>query len=83
VLDAAHRRAVATLERASARRSQVLAEQDRLVAVAQGEVDATVATMVAEIGPDLTALLVGVNSSKVRRVARAGHPSHAQPGYRV
>jgi hypothetical protein len=44
-LDACHARALAKLNRASARRAELIAEQDRVVAVAQKDVDRTVGAM--------------------------------------
>jgi hypothetical protein len=49
----------------------VLAEHDSLVAVAQGEVERTVAAMALEIGADLTATLVGLDAAQVRHLAKA------------
>lgn len=72
-LDAAHTRAVARLDRVRARRATALAEEDRLVADAQGEVDRTVADMVRAVGLELTAGVLGLQSSEVRRMAKGTH----------
>jgi hypothetical protein len=75
VLDAAYTRAIARLSRSSARRAEVMVEQDRLVEIAKGEVERTVATMAAEIGSDLTATLLGLDASAVRRLAKGRKPA--------
>jgi hypothetical protein len=72
-LDAAHTQAVAKLDRVRARRAAALAEEDHLVADAQGEVDRTVADMVRAVGLELTAGVLGLRSSEVRRMAKAAH----------
>lgn len=72
VLDAAHARAVIKLDRACARRAEVVTEHDRLVAIAQGEVEQTIAAMAAEIGSELTATLLGLDVTEVRRFAKTG-----------
>jgi hypothetical protein len=84
-LDATHRHAVARLERATARRAAVVAEQDRLVEAAQKAVDQTVAAMATEVGADLTSALVGVEASAIRRLVRRASrdprsPARSTPG---
>lgn len=69
-LDATHRHAIARLDRATARRAAVVAEQDRLVEAAQKVVDETVAAMAAEAEADLTSALVRVEASAIRRLVR-------------
>ncbi len=73
-LDAAHRRALAKLDRAKTRRSEVAAHQDTLVGGAQAGVDRTVVAMATEIGIDLTSSLLGLNSTDVRHLVRAARP---------
>jgi hypothetical protein len=70
-LDGAYTRAVTNFDRTSARRAEMLAEHDSLVAIAQGEVERTVAAMSAEIGADLTATLLGLDAGHVRHLAKA------------
>ena len=62
MLDTACTRARTKLEQASARRAAVIAEQDRLLALAQGEVDEATVAMAAAIGAETTAHLLGVAS---------------------
>jgi hypothetical protein len=70
-LDGAYTRAVANFDRTCARRAVVLAEHDSLVALAQGEVERTVAAMAGEIGSELTATLLGLDAAHVRNLAKA------------
>jgi len=42
-----------------------------VVALAQGEVERTVAAMAAEIGADLTATLLGLDAAHVRHLMKA------------
>ena len=70
-LDGAYTRAVTNFDRISARRTEVLAEHDNLVALAQGEVERTVVAMAAEVGADLTATLLGLDAAHVRHLAKA------------
>jgi hypothetical protein len=70
-LDAAHRREIAKLDRATARRREVLSKHDTLVASAQADVDQTVVAMATEIGIDLTSSLLGLNSTDVRHLVRS------------
>jgi len=70
-LDGAYTRAVTNFDRTNARRAEVLAEHDGLVAIAQAEVERTVAAMAAEIGADLTATLFGLDAGHVRHLAKA------------
>lgn len=69
-LDGAHRRAAAKLDRAAARRNEVIAEQDGIVAEARVEVERAVGAMAAEVGVALTATLLGLEASHVRRLAK-------------
>jgi hypothetical protein len=70
-LAGAYTRAVTNLDRTSARRVEVLAEHDSLVATAQDEVERTVATMAVAIGADLTATLLGLDAAHVRHLVKA------------
>ena len=70
-----HARAVAKLNRASARRAELIAEQDRLVAVAQKDVDRTVGAMADALGTQLTANVLGLDPADVRRVVKSGKPT--------
>lgn len=74
-LDAAHAKAVTVLERAVERRKAAVAAHDRRVAAAQAGVDQTVAAMADQVSVELTAQLLGMDVTAVRRCAR----SHAQP----
>jgi hypothetical protein len=70
--DAGYARAVAKLNRASARRAEVLADQDRLVAFAQEEVDRSVGAMADAVGVQLTASVLGLDLANVRRLVKSG-----------
>ena len=74
VLDAAHARAAASLERATAHRAEVVAEQDRQVVAAQAAVDRAVAEMANSISAELTARLLGLSVNEVRRLAKRHAP---------
>jgi hypothetical protein len=76
-LDSAHRRAAAKLDRATARRTAVLAEQDRLVQGAQNEVDRAIAAMALETGPELAATVLGLEVAHVRRLGKKGRQRQA------
>jgi hypothetical protein len=71
-LDADYARAVAKLNRASARRAEVLREQGRLVAIAQEDVDRTVVAMADAVGAQMTANLLGLDPANVRRLVKSG-----------
>jgi len=75
VLDAAHARAASALERAVARRAEVVSEQDRQVAAAQAGVDRAVAEMAQRVSVELTAQLLGLSVNEVRRLAKAHAPA--------
>ena len=74
-LDAAHRRAVARLEQALARRGQALTEADLQVAAAQAGVEAAIADMARQVSADLTAAVLGLDVTEVRRLAKSCPPS--------
>jgi hypothetical protein len=69
-LDATYNRAVATLEKTIRHRNDVLAQQDRVVANAESDVRRAVAEMVTEFGTELTATVLGLETTEVRRLAR-------------
>jgi hypothetical protein len=73
-LDADYARAVAKLNRASARRAEVLAEQDRLVALAHEDADRTVVVMADAVGAQLTANVLGLDPADVRRLVKSRKP---------
>jgi len=73
-LDAGYARAVARLHRVSARRAEVLADQDRLVALAQEDVERTVAVMADAVGAQLTANVLGLDEADVRRIVKSQKP---------
>ena len=79
-LDAAHAHAVGRLAQAVGRRSEVLAEQDRLVATAQEALEQAVADMANHVSAELAAQLFDLELAEVRRLAKA-RPS--LPGSRV
>jgi hypothetical protein len=72
-LDAAHAHAAGRLDQALARRAEVLAEQDRLVALARAAVGQAVADMANQVSAELAAQLLGLGLAEVRRLAKA-HP---------
>ncbi len=74
-LDAAHLRATTRLDQARARRAEVLAEADLTVAAAQEGVEAAVAEMANGVGVELTAQMLGVEATEVRRIAKATSPA--------
>ena len=74
VLDAAHARRAAALERAITHRAEVVAEQDRHVATAQAAVDRAVAEMANNISAELTGRLLGLCVNDVRRLAKRHAP---------
>jgi hypothetical protein len=83
-LDAAHRRAVARLSQVSARRAELIAEQDRRVAAAQAEVDQAVVAMASGVSVELTAYLLDLDVADVRRLVKgrsaASSPRHNSNG---
>jgi len=67
----AHSAALARLEAVTARRAEVLASQDGLVAAAKAEVTAVVVTAAKVMGADLAATLLDVSKAEVRRATKA------------
>lgn len=74
-LDAAYRRAQGRLADQRHKRADLIAARDQLVTQAQHAVEQTVATMAAEIGPELTAHLTGCDARDVRRLLKRTTPS--------
>jgi len=69
-----HDRAASRLEQAMSRRAEILAAQDEAVAAAREVVQQTVISMAHALGPDLTAGLLELDVTDVRRLSRsAGH----------
>jgi hypothetical protein len=69
-LAGAHAKAQNKLEAEQAIRAQLLAEHDRRVEEAGIEVRRAIAAMALEIGPELTASVLGLDPRVVRRLAR-------------
>ena len=67
----AHGAALARLEAVTARRAEVLAAQDLLVADANAEVAAAVVTAAQLMGADVAATLLDVSRAEVRRLTKA------------
>ena len=79
-LDAAHTRASTRLDQARALRVEVLAEADVADAAAQEGVEAAVAQMAAGVGVELTSQMLGVETTEVRRIAKAAQASPGASG---
>jgi len=77
-LDGAHRRAVARLDQVLARRAEVIAQQDRVVAAAKEEVDKAVAAMAGELSVELTAQLLDLDVAEVRRLVKTRTAARAR-----
>ena len=71
-LASAHAKAQARLDTALARRVELIAEQDRLVAEAEASLHRAVADIAATFGAAAAADLVGMAAAEVRRLAKAG-----------
>ena len=88
-LDAAHAHATRRLAQAVGRRAEVPADQDRLVAAAQGALERAVADMANQVSAELAAQLCGFELAEVRRLAKAypsspgSPPSPVRPGTRA
>jgi hypothetical protein len=67
-----HAKALNKLEAEQAIRAQILAERDHRVEEAGIEVRRAIATMALEVGPELTASVLGLDPRVVRRLARNG-----------
>ncbi|MGH9072882.1 MAG: hypothetical protein ACRDZQ_01995 [Acidimicrobiales bacterium] len=71
-LAAAHARAQARWQAAIAKRTVVVAHQDRLVAEAEEALHGAVADLATTFGPEVAANVVGMEPGEVRRLGRAG-----------
>ena len=71
-LVSAHARAQARLEAAHAKRAEILAEHDRVVAEAEAALRQAVVDIAAAFGTETAADLVGMAPGDVRRLIRAG-----------
>ncbi len=76
-LNAAHTRAHDRLQATVAKRKEVLAQQDQLVAAAEAAVHDAVAAMAAGVGQEMAAALLGSNVGEVRRLAKLTAERHA------
>jgi hypothetical protein len=79
-LDAARVRAVDRLDRAVARRTEVVAEADRQVAAARSGLEAAIVEMARQVGVDLAATLAGVEAAEVRRLSKTSPSATASKG---
>lgn len=82
-LDSVHSRAVTKLGRAISRRSEVLAEQDGLVASAEAEVGKAVSAMALAIGVELTVTLLELEPAEVRRMAKLASSDDSEDRWRT
>jgi hypothetical protein len=78
-LAAAHSKALDKLETALARRAEALAEHDRRIAEAGTDVRQAIASMAVEVGPELTAHVLGLDPIVVRRLARNSSADSSPP----
>lgn len=78
-LDADHSRAQDRLAAARRKRADVVGQQDRLVTAAEHEVNTAVAAMAAEVGLDVTAALLNIHPSDVRRLVKTRPQPTATP----
>jgi hypothetical protein len=69
-LASVHAKALKKLEAEQAIRAQLLTERDRRVEEAGIEVHRAIATMALEVGPELTASVLGLDPRVARRLAR-------------
>jgi hypothetical protein len=79
-LDADHSRAQDRLEVVRRKRAEVIAEQDRLVTAAEQQVNAAIAAMAEEVGPEVTAALLDIDPADVRRTVRVRRQPAATAG---
>jgi MinD superfamily P-loop ATPase len=70
-LAAAHEKASTRLTNAEAKRSEVIAVQDRLVAETAKGVDRAVVDMANGVGPELTSGVLGIDVVEVRRLVKS------------
>ena len=78
-LDGAHAKATGRLTSAMKRRADVMAAQDRLVAEAEAGVRRAVSAMAAGVGAELTAMLLDIDLSEVRRLAKGADGPSTTP----
>jgi len=74
---AGHSAALARLDKAISRRSDVLLAQDALVARANSDVAAAVASVVAVTGADTAAGLLGLSKAEIHRLTKAANAATA------
>jgi hypothetical protein len=79
-LDADHFRAQDRLEVVRRKRAEVVAEQDRFVTAAEEQVNAAIAAMAEEVGPEVTAALLDIDPADVRRLVRVRQQPAATAG---
>ena len=79
-LAAVHSKALEKLEATLARRAEALAEHDQRVAEAGTEVRRAIAGMAVEVGPELTANVLGLDPIVVRRLAKKASTDTNPPG---
>jgi hypothetical protein len=79
-LDAARVRAVDRLDRAVARRTEIVAETDRQVATARSGVEAAIVEMARQVGVDPAAALAGVEATEVRGLSKTSPSAVAGKG---
>lgn len=73
-LDAEHLRAQDRLAAAKQKRDDLIAEQNELVSAAEREVGAAVTAMASALGPDVTASILDMKPSELRRLLRSTSP---------
>ncbi len=66
-----HQRAIARLEATKARREKILDIQNKLVDMAEHEVNQAVVGMALGVGPDLTANILGRDLNEIRRILKS------------
>ncbi|MGH9128905.1 MAG: hypothetical protein ACRDY2_08055 [Acidimicrobiales bacterium] len=79
-LAAAHAKAEARWQAATARRAEVAAAQDRLVADAEEAMNHSVAELATIFGAEVAAKVAGLEPTEVRRMSRAGPAMTATEG---
>jgi hypothetical protein len=70
-LATSHEKASTRLANAEAKRAEVIASQDQLVAATASGVDRAVVDMANGVGPELTAGVLGIDVGEVRRLVKA------------
>ena len=74
-LDGRHSRAKAGLELTQAKRAHAIENLDRLVKVAQSQVNQSIVDMADAVGVDLTASLLNLESTHVQKLVKTIKPS--------